>query len=173
LTPDTHSRAVSQLHSVLRDLGIATRALAAYKEDSPAPGPVSLDLAVHASDGARLLLDAWQRLDGVLAAEAIPPSGDPDDPGSALCQAARDAILAWRRPSGTAADRDDTLRCLVTATRLIGDAIAGLAACASRQLAKSLQDAAARLGAATACLAAAIQPDEDKVPPGSRDGEQQ
>jgi hypothetical protein len=163
LDPAAHSRAVSQLHSVLRDLGIAARGLALFEAGRP-PGRVSPGFAVHAGDGSRLLLEAWQRLDGVLAAEGIAPSGDPDDPGAALCQAARDAILAWRQPSGTAADRDDTVRHLITTSRLIGEAITGLAACAPRQLTIDLQAVSASLDAAAACLTAAVEPGEDTAP---------
>ena len=160
LEPGAHSRAVSQLYSVLRDLGIATRGLAAYKADSPQPGPGGPDYERHTAAGARWLLDANERLDGVLAAEGIPPSPDPDDPGAALCQAARDAILAWRQPSGTAADRDEAVRRLITATGFLTAAILGLATWAPRRLAVSIQTAGASIAESTAYLTAAIQPPE-------------
>jgi hypothetical protein len=148
----------------LRDLGIAARGLAAWQAGGLPPADPVPGFPMHAGAGSRLLLDAWQCLDGVLAAEGIPPSGDPDEPGAALCRAARDAILAWRQPSGTAADRDDSVRQLIAATGLITAAITGLAACASRQLAISLESAAAGVARAAACLTAAIQPDGDAGP---------
>jgi hypothetical protein len=160
LEPGAHSRAVSQLYSVLRDLGIATRGLAAYEAEGPEPSPGGPDYAGHTSAGARWLLDANERLDGVLAAEGIPPSPDPDDPGAALCQAARDAILAWRQPTGTAADRDETVRRLITATGFLSAAILGLATWAPRRLAVSIQTAGASIAESTAYLTAAIQAPE-------------
>jgi hypothetical protein len=161
LDPAAHCRAVSQLHSVVRDLGIATRGLATYQADPIAPGPADPDFRMHVGTAARLLDAAWEHLDGVLAAEGIPPSGDPDEPGAALCQAARDAILAWRQPSGQAADRDEAVRQLTTAAGTLATTTAGLAASASRQRAINLQAAAGRLDTAAACLTVAIAPDED------------
>ena len=118
------------------------------------------------NSGSRWLLSAWQCLDGVLAAEGIPPSGDPDEPGAALCQAARDAILAWRQPQGTAADRDETVRRLVTATGFISAAILALAAYATRQMTMDLQTAGNHLAEATAALSAAVQLPQDDSAPG-------
>ena len=161
LDPASHGRAVSQLHSILRDLGIATRGLAAYQAGSPPPVLADPDFARHATAGARQLTEAWQHLDGMLAAEGITPPADPDEPGAALCQAARDAILAWRQPSGTAADRDEAVRQLVTATGTLSMATSTLAACASRRPAIRLQAAADSLAAALTCLAAAISPGEN------------
>jgi hypothetical protein len=172
LDPAAHSRAVSQLHSVLRDLGIAARGLSGYQASRQPAGPAAPGFPARAGDGSRLLLEAWQHLDGVLAAEAIPPSGDPGDPGAALCQAARDAILAWRQPSGTEADRDEAVRQLTTAIGHITGVITGLADCASRQLAISLQAAAASLAGAAACLTAAIEPPEGPGAPAGPDGGQ-
>ena len=161
LGPGAHSRAVSQLYSATRDLGIATRGLAGYTTDRPQAGPDATEYQRHASAGARWLLDANERLDGVVAAEGIPPSSDPDDPGAALCQAARDAILAWRQPAGTAADRDEAVRQLIAATRFLSAAILGLATWAPRRLAISIQAAGASIAESTAYLTAAIQPPED------------
>jgi hypothetical protein len=171
LDPAAHSRAVSQIHSVSRDLGIATRGLAAYRADPVPPGPGLHDFPLHAATAAHLLDAAWEHLDGVLAAEGIPPSGDPDEPGAALCQAARDAILAWRQPSGPAAERDEAVRQHAIAVGVLAAATANLAASASRQLAISLQAAAGRLDTAAACLTVAIEPGEDDAPsrcPGDR-----
>lgn len=158
LDPGAHSRAVSQLYSVLRDLGIATRGLASYRTDNPQTGLGATEYQRYASAGARWLLDANERLDGVLAAEGIPSSPDPDDPGAALCRAARDAILAWRQPTGTAADRDEAVRRLIAATGFLSAAILGLATWAPRRLAISIQAAGASIAESTAYLTAAIQP---------------
>ena len=162
LSPAAHSRAVSQLHSILRDLGIACRGLAAYRASDTPVGARSEDFSGHVEIGSRRLLDAWEYLDSVLAAEGIPAYGDPDEPGWVLCRAARDAILAWRQPTGTVADRDDTVRQLIAGTRLIGNAISSLASYAPRQKMVDLQCAGRYLMMATAALAAAaIQPPEE------------
>jgi hypothetical protein len=171
LDPAAHGRAVSQLHSIVRDLGIATRGLAAYQAGSLPAGLEDPDFARHATAGARQLTKAWQHLDAVLAAEGIPPSTDPDEPGAALCQAARDAILAWRQPSGTAADRDATVRQLVTATGTLSMATSTLADCASRRPAIRLQAAADSLTAALTCLAAAIPSAENASSEGPARGQ--
>lgn len=165
-------RAVSQIHSVVRDLGMAARSLAAYQADPVPPGPAAMSFRARADAGSQLLLLAWERLDNVVAAEGIPPSGDPDEPGAALCRAAREAIVAWRQPSGTEADRDATVRALITATGIIATAIAGLADCAPRQLAIGLNAARSDLAAAASCLAAAIQPAADNGSPDSSGGGQ-
>jgi hypothetical protein len=172
LNPAAHSRAVSQLHSVLRDLGLATRGLGAYQVDDIPPGPAPSDFAQHTGTGARLLLDSWQRLDGVLAAEGIIPPTDPDEPGTVLCQAARSAILAWRQPVGTAADRDATIRQLITATGFLSAAITALATYAPRRPAIDLRAAGAALAEAIAYFTAAIPPPEDGAPPGRPDSRQ-
>ena len=44
----------------------------------------------------------------MLAFEGLGPLPDPDEPGAALCRAARNVILAWRLPSGNTDDRDAT-----------------------------------------------------------------
>ena len=98
LHPAAHSRAVSQLYSVLRDLAIAASGLAAYQVTGP-PDPAAAGFAQHVGTGSGWLHDAWQRLDGVLAAEGISPPADPDEPGAVLCQAARGAIVSWRQPA--------------------------------------------------------------------------
>jgi hypothetical protein len=164
LDPARHGRAVSQLHSVLRDLGIAARGLAAYQAGGMPPGPAAKGFGAHVSAGSALLLEARERLDGILAAEGLPPSGDPDEPGAALCQAARDAILAWRQPSGTQADRDGTVQALATTVSLLATATAGLAARAPRQLAIALHAAGASLTGSAGWLAAAIQPAGSAAP---------
>jgi hypothetical protein len=161
LGPGAHSRAVSQLYSATRDLGIATRGLAGYRTGNPQAGLGATQYQRHVSAGARWLLDANERLDGVLAAEGIAPSSDPDDPGAALCKAARHAILAWRQPAGTAADRDEAVRRLIAATGFLSAAVLGLATWAPRRLAISIQAAGASIAESTAHLTAAIQPPGD------------
>jgi hypothetical protein len=167
LSPAAHSRAVSQLHSILRDLGIACQGLAAYRVSDTAPGTRSEELASQIEIGSRWLLGAWECLDGVLAAEGIPAADDPDEPGAALCRAARDAILAWRQPAGTLADRDATVRQLVAGIRVVADAISGLASYAPRQKTVDLQCAGVQLMMAISALAAAVQPLEETA---ARDG---
>ena len=110
LEPDRHNRAISQLYSALRDLGIAARGLARYQTAGASPDPASRDFPRHVTASARWLLSACESLDGVLAAEGISSLPDPDEPGAALCRTARNAILAWRQPSGTSADRDITVK---------------------------------------------------------------
>jgi hypothetical protein len=166
LEPARHSRAVSQLYSTLRDLGIAARGLARYQTAGTQPGPASPDFPRHITASARWLLGACQSLDGVLAAEGIGPVPDPDEPGAALCQAARNAILAWRQPSGTSADRDTTVKRFIAATRSLSTATLSLATCAPRRRAIDLHAVGASLAEVTAYLAEAIQVPADDAAPG-------
>lgn len=158
MEPTEHSRALSQLHSVLRDLGIATRGLARFKTAGhPAdPAPPGFSQLVAAS--AERLLAACQNLDGVLAAEGLLPVPDPDEPGAMLCQAARTAITAWRQPVGTSAERDATAGQLIAAIDLLAVAALDLAAYASRRRTIDLRAVTASLTDATGCLSKAIQP---------------
>jgi hypothetical protein len=157
LDPARHQRAVSQLYSVLRDLGIAARGLAAWQAPGTPTGPVPREFARHVTAGARRLLDAWNCLDGVLAFEGLSPLPDPGEPGAALCHAARNVIPAWRRPSGTSADRDTTIRHFITATGYVSAATLGLASYAPRRTAIDLRAARASLAEATANMSAAIE----------------
>jgi hypothetical protein len=162
LSPAVHSRAVSQLHSILRDLGIACQGLAAYRVSDITAGTRAEEFSIHVEAGARWLIGAWECLDSVLAAEGIPASGDPEEPGGMLCRAARNAILAWRQPTGTMADRDETVRQLIASICLIADAISALASYAPRQKTVDLQCADRHLMTAAAALAAAaVQPAEE------------
>lgn len=165
LEPARHGRAVSQLYSVLRDLGIATRGLARYQMTDMPADPVSPDFPRHVDASARWLLNTCESLDGVLAAEGLGSLPDPDEPGAALCQVARNAILAWRQPSGTSADRDITVKRFITATGFLSSATLGLATYAPRRRAVDLQVAGASLAEVIAYLTAAIQvPAEDAAP---------
>ena len=95
MDPDAYSRAVSQLYSVLRDLGIAIRGLARYQVIPVPPGPADRGFAQHATTSAAWLLGAWHSLDGVVAAEGLGPLPDPPAPGT--CYARRHAT---RSPPG-------------------------------------------------------------------------
>jgi len=116
------NRALSQLYSVLRDLGIATRGLARYETTGNPADPAPLGFPRHVQAGAQHLLDTWQSLDGVLVAEGFDPLPDPDEPGASLCQAARTAITAWRQPAGTSTDRDTTMERLIAALGFLATA---------------------------------------------------
>ena len=165
LEPARHGRAVSQLYSVLRDLGIATRGLARYQITDIPADPVSPDFPRHVDASARWLLNTCESLDGVLAAEGLGSLPDPDEPGAALCRAARNAILAWRQPSGTSADRDITVKRFITATGFLSAATLGLATYAPRRRVIDLHAVCAGLAEVTAYLTAAIQaPAEDASP---------
>ncbi len=166
LEPDSSNRAVSQLYSTLRDLGIATRGLARYQAAGTSPDPASRDFGRHVTASARWLLSACESLDGVLAAEGTSFLPDPDEPGAVLCRAARNAILAWRQPSGPSADRDITVRRFITATGFLSCAALGLAVYAPRHLLIDLQVVGASLAEAVAYLTAAIQVPADDAAPG-------
>ena len=167
LDPARHGRAISQLYSVLRDLGIATRGLARYQITDITAAPVSPDFPRHVDASARWLLNTCDSLDGVLASEGTGPVPDPDEPGAALCRAARNAILAWRQPSGTSTDRDITVRRYITATGFLSAATLALATYAPRRRAMDLQAVCAGLAEVTAYLTAAIQAPADDASPGN------
>ena len=165
LEPDSHNRAISQLYSALRDLGIAARGLARYQTADESPDPAARNFSRQVTASARWLLSACESLDGVLAAEGTSWLPDPDEPGAALCQVARNAILAWRQPSGTSADRDTTVKRFITATGFLSSATLGLATYAPRRRAMDLQVVGASLAEVIAYLTAAIQvPAEDAAP---------
>ena len=164
MDPARHNRAISQLYSTLRDLGIAARGLAAFQTAGAPPGPASPDFPRHVAASARWLFDAWLSLDGVLAAEGIGPVADPVEPGARLCQAARNTILAWRQPAGTAADRDTTIKRFITAIGFLSAATLGLATYAPRPRAIHLQAVGASFAEVIAYLTAAIQQPADEGP---------
>jgi hypothetical protein len=151
------NRALSQLYSVLRDLGLATRGLACYQITGYPADPAPLGFPRHVQAGAHHLLDTWQNLDGVLVAEGFGPVPDPDEPGSALYQAARTAITAWRQPAGTSTDRDTTMERLIAALGFLATAATNLAACAPRQRTIELLAVDVGLAKAAACLRKAVQ----------------
>jgi hypothetical protein len=165
------NRALSQLHSVLRDLGIATRGLARYQTTWYPADPAPLGFPRHVHAGAQNLLDTWQSLDGVLTAEGFGPVPDPDEPGAALRQAARTAITAWRQPAGTSTDRDTTMERLIAALGFLATAARNLAASAPRQRTIELLAVDAGLAKAAACLRKAAQAagDNAALEPGGGD----
>jgi hypothetical protein len=157
LDPDWHSRAVSQLYSAVRDLGIATRGLATWMATDGPSGTASAEFARQVTAGARWLLSAWNCLDEVLTFEGAGTLPDPDELGTALCHAARLTILAWRQPSGSSLDRDTATRQLITAIGFLSDATASLADSALGHRAIDLLAVGVCLAEANASLAAAIQ----------------
>jgi hypothetical protein len=164
LHPNRHQRAVSQLYSTLRDLGIAARGLATWQVPEAPEGPATREFARHVTSGARWYLGACICLDGVLAFEALGPVPDPDEPGAALCRAARNVILAWRRPSGSSDYRDATVRAFIAATGLVAAGALGLAAYAPRRTFIGLQSVVASLAEVVADLSAAAgEPAADPV----------
>ena len=158
MDPAQHNRAISQLYSVLRDLGIATRGLARYQTTGNPACPASLDFRRLVAASAERLLRASESLDGVLAAEGLGAVPDPEDPGALLCRATRNAITAWRQPAGTSAERDISVEQLITAIGFLGAATRSLATQAPRRRAIELHTVAAILGEVTACLSKASQP---------------
>lgn len=165
------NRALSQLYSVLRDLGIATRGLTRYQTTGNPADPAPQGFPQHVQAGAQHLLDTWQSLDGVLVVEGSGPVPDPDEPGAALCQAARTAITAWRQPAGTSTDRDTTMERLVTALGILTTAARNLAAYAPRHRTIELLAVGTGLAEATACLRRAVQAPADGAALGSPAGD--
>jgi hypothetical protein len=157
LDPDRNRRAISQLYSTARDIGVAARGLAAWQPTDSPPGATPARFTRHVISGAELLLSAWSRFSDVLAFEEADELPDPDEPGTVLYHTARDTILAWRQPSGSSHDRDATLRQLITATGILSAAMGSLATCAPRHRAIGLQAAVADLNRAITKLAAAIE----------------
>jgi hypothetical protein len=157
MSPAAHRRAVSQLYSTLRDLGIAARGLARYQTVGHPSDPAPPGFPQHIAASARCFLATCDSLDGVLAAEGLDPVVDPTEPGAELCHATRSAIVAWRQPCGTSAERDTTVRQLVATTAFLAAAALSLATYAPRRLAIHLRAVHASLTKATDCLMNAIQ----------------
>jgi hypothetical protein len=155
--PDGHSRALSQLHSILRDLGIATRGLARFQTTGYPADPAPPDFPQHVAVSAEWLLEACDHLDDVLAAEGLGPVPDPDEPGAMLCRAARTAITAWRQPAGTSAERHTTVEQLIIAVEFLSAALCNLTTFAPRRRTIDLNAVTADLAEVTACLAKAAQ----------------
>ena len=155
--PAAHRRAVSQLYSTLRDLGIAARGLARYQTADDPSGPSPPGFSQHIAASARCFLATCDSLDSVLAAESLDPAADSTEPGAELCHAARSAIVAWRQPYGTSAELDTTVRQIVATTSFLAAAALSLTTYAPRRLAIHLRAVHAELSKATGCLMKAIQ----------------
>lgn len=168
MDPAESGRAVSQLHSVLRDLGIAVSGLARFQTTGRPADLTLLEFSQFVTAGAQRLVEAWESLDGVIAAEGLGAVPDPDEAGAALCRAARKTITAWRQPIGTSADRDVTVQRLITALGYLSAATQCLTTFSPRQRAIALHAVDAAMAAAIACLSGAIQPPADKAGPGRR-----
>jgi hypothetical protein len=152
MSPAAHRRAVSQLYSTLRDLGIAAKGLARYQTAGHPADPAPPRFSQHIAASAQWFLEACDSLDGVLAAEGLGPVADPTEPGAELCHTARSAIVAWRLPYGTSAERDTTVRQLVTATGFLAAAALSLTTYAPRRPAIDLNAVHASLTEAATCL---------------------
>ena len=157
MSPAAHRRAVSQLYSTLRDLGIAARRLADYQTAGHPSDPTPLGFPQHIAASARCFLATCDSLDGVLAPEGLDPVADPTEPGTELCHAARSAIVAWRQPYGTSAELDTTVRQIVATTSFLAAAALSLTTYAPRRLAIHLRAVHVGLTKATDCLMKAIQ----------------
>ena len=158
MDPEQHNQALGQLQSVLRDLGIATRGLLRYQTTGHPSNPAAPDFSWLLATSAQLLLEASERLDGVLAAEEFRGLPYPDEPGAMLCQAARKAITAWREPAGTSAERDAAVEGLITGIGYLGAAARNLTTWAPRQRTIDLRAIGASLTGVTTCLSRAIAP---------------
>ncbi|MGH3298509.1 MAG: hypothetical protein ACRDP7_42640, partial [Trebonia sp.] len=108
------------------------------------------------TSGSRWYLGACICLDEVLAFEGLGPLPDPDDPGAALCRAARNVILAWRQPAGSSDYRDATVRAFITTTGLVSAGALGLSAYAPRRTFIGLQAVITCLAEVVAALSAAV-----------------
>ena len=150
-----HNRAISQLYSILRDLGIATKGLARYQTTGAPAWPASQDFRRLVASSAEQLLRASESLDGVPAAEGLGAVPDPEDPGTLLCRATRNAITAWRQPAGTSAERDAILEPLITTIGFLSAATRSLATHAPRRRTIELHAVAAILSEVTARLSKA------------------
>jgi hypothetical protein len=161
-----YNRAVRQLYSFLRDLGIATRGLGRYQtRGDPGVPPAIPDFPERVAAASRSLLEASRSLDGVLAAEGFGLLSDDGEPGTALCQAARRSIRAWREPSGTRACRDATIEQLMAATSVLAQAAGNLAGRAQQPRAGQLHAVRDRLGDANSCLTGTLQAQPDRGGP--------
>ena len=157
MDPAENNRAISQLYSALRDLGIATRGLARYQTTGNPARPASLNFRRLVAASAERLLEASESLSGVVAAEGLGVVPDPEESGALLCRATRNAITAWRQPAGTSTESYTTVERLITAIGFLGAATRSLATYAPRRRTIELHTVAAILGEVTACLSRTTQ----------------
>jgi len=155
LTQSRHHRAVAQLYAALLDLGIAARGLAAWQLPGTPDGAASPEFARLVNAGAFRFREAHFLLDDVLASGGPGPLPYPDEPGAALCRAARGLIPAWRQPGGSTDYRDTTVRALLTATGLLSAGVLALATWGPPRTAIGLHAVLASLAEAVADLSAA------------------
>jgi hypothetical protein len=161
VTQDRHHRAVAQLYAALLDLGIAARGLAAWQLPGTPDGAASPEFARLVNAGAFRFREAHFLLDDVLASDGPGPLPYPDEPGAALCRAARGLIPAWRQPGGSTDYRDTTVRALLTATGLLSAGVLALATWAPPRTAIGLHAALASLAEAVADLSASAWDADD------------
>ena len=161
LTHGRHQQAVAQLHAALLDLGIAARGLAAWQLPGTPDGAASPEFARLVNAGAFRFREAHFLLDDVLASGGPGPLPYPDEPGAALCRAARGLIPAWRQPGGSTDYRDTTVRALLTATGLLSAGVLALVTWAPPRTAIGLHATLASLAEAVADLSAAAWDADD------------
>jgi hypothetical protein len=152
MEPREHNRAVRQLCSALRNVGVATWGLAYYQTtDSTAPEHAITHFLQEVITASRSMLNASECLEDALAAErrGVP---DESEPGEVLCRAAWKTIRSWRRPVGTTADRDHVIEQLTTATEALGQAARNLSFQAQEACGDRLGTACSHLSDATFCL---------------------
>ena len=161
LTQSRHHRAVAQPYAALLDLGIAARGLAAWQLPGTPDGAASPEFARLVNAGAFRFREAHFLLDDVLASGGPDPLPYPDEPGAALCRAARGLIPAWRQPGGSTDYRDSTVRALLAATGLLSAGVLALATWAPPRTAIGLHAALASLAEAIGDLSAAAWDADD------------
>ena len=169
LNPARHKRAVSQLYSALRDLGIAARGLAVWQAPGMPPG--TCVPGVRAACDRRAHAGSLTRGTALTACWPSRGSGRCPTPTSLAppCATQR-ATSSWpggspRAPAPTATPPSGSF---ITATGFLSAATLGLATYAPRRRAIDLQAALASLAEATADLSAAIE--EPAADPARDDG---
>jgi hypothetical protein len=173
LDPGGRNRAIRQIRSVLRDLGIATRGLARYQvtgegAEGHLPGEPVFQRQLAAASSS--LLEASQRLDDIPLAVGGRNLACDDEPGVVLCQAARRVFPAWRQPSGTAACRSEAARLLMAAVADLALALRALADSAEQPLTGQLRAARAHLRNVNDRLAEALCADAARPRSDARPG---
>lgn len=159
LDPGGRKRAIRQIRSVLRDLGIATRGLARFQVTSgghPDRSPGDSAFGRQLAEASSSLLKASQRLDDFPATASTGYLPSDDEPGAALCQAARSVFPAWRQPSGTATCRNEAVRLLMTTIADLALAARAVADSAQQPIADSMHAVHSHLRDVNDCLSEAL-----------------